>query len=62
MEEIRTRNGYIRRLPANQQASERAVQYAMDLGLYLPEGMTFVRTYEYKVYRKVFPLTVETKH
>ncbi len=56
MEEMRTRNGYIRRLPVNQQASERAVQYAMDLGLYLPEGMTFVRSHEYKVYRKVFPL------
>lgn len=56
MEELRTRNGYIRRLPVNQQASEHAVQYAMDLGLYLPEGMTFVRSHEYKVYRKVFPL------
>lgn len=54
-EEVRSRNGYIRRLPVNQQASEAAIQNARDLGLDLPAGMTFVRSHEYKVYRKIFP-------
>lgn len=54
-EEMRSRKGYIRKLPINQHASERAVQHALDLGIELPEGMTFVRSHEYTVYRKVFP-------
>ena len=55
-EEMRSRKGYIRRLPVNQQASDRAIQNALDLGLELPEGMTFVRSHEYTIYRKVFPM------
>ena len=55
-EEMRSRKGYIRRLPVNQHASDAAIQHALDLGLELPEGMTFVRSHEYRVYRKVFPM------
>lgn len=55
-EEMRSRKGYIRRLPVNQHASDAAIQNALDLGLELPEGMTFVRSHEYRVYRKVFPI------
>lgn len=54
-EEVRTRLGYIRKLPDNQHASEAAVQYAADLGLDLPEGKTFVRAHEFRVYRKIYP-------
>lgn len=43
----------------NQRASECAIQNALDLGLELPEGMTFVRSHEYTVYRKVFPCVNE---
>lgn len=55
-EEMRSRKGYIRRLPVNQHASDAAIQNALDLGLELPEGMTFVRSHEYRVYRKLFPV------
>lgn len=52
-EELRTRSGYIRNLPDGQHASEEARQYAYELGLDLPEGKTFVRSHEFKVYRKI---------
>lgn len=55
LEEIRNRSGYIRNLPKNQHASEEAVQYASELGLDLPEGKTFVRAHEFRVYRKIYP-------
>lgn len=53
-EEVRTRLGYIRNLPENQRASQEATQYAADLGLALPDGKTFVRAHEYRVYRKIY--------
>ena len=51
-EEMRTRCGYIRSLPKYQHVSEDALQHARELGLELPEGKTFVRSHEFKVYRK----------
>lgn len=59
MEEMRTRSGYIRNLPENQHASEDAIQYAATLGLDLPEGKTFVRAHEFRVYRKIYPNNLE---
>lgn len=53
-EEVRTRSGYIRRLPQNQHASEDAVQYAAQLGLELPSGKTFVRSHEFRVHQKIY--------
>ena len=50
---MRTRCGYIRSLPKDQHVSEEALQHARELGLELPEGKTFVRSHEFKVYRKV---------
>lgn len=52
-EEVRTRSGYIRSLPVGYRASEEARQYAHELGLNLGEGKTFVRSHEFKVYRKI---------
>lgn len=52
-EELRMRGGYIRNLPVGQYASEEARQYAYRLGLDLPEGKTFVRSHEFKTYRKI---------
>lgn len=52
-EETITRSGYIRRLPAGQCASDEAIQHAVELGLELPAGKTFVRSHEYTVYRKI---------
>lgn len=52
-EEVRTRSGYIRRLPENQNASDKAISYAASLGLNLPAGKTFVRSHEFRVYRKI---------
>lgn len=51
--EIRTRSGYIRRLPENQCASSEAINYAASLGLKLPAGKTFVRSHEFRIYRKI---------
>ncbi len=51
-EELRSRSGYIRRLPEGQSASVEAVQTARELGLDLPEGRTFVRSHDYHVYVK----------
>ena len=51
-EELRSRSGYIRRLPEGQCASMEAVQTARELGLDLPEGRTFVRSHDYHVYVK----------
>ena len=51
-EELRSRSGYIRRLPEGQCASVEAVQTARELGLDLPEGRTFVRSHDYHVYVK----------
>lgn len=51
-EELRSRSGYIRRLPEGQCASMEAVQTARGLGLDLPEGRTFVRSHDYHVYVK----------
>lgn len=51
-EELRSRSGYIRRLPEGQCASMEAVQAARELGLDLPEGRTFVRSHGYHVYVK----------
>ena len=50
--ELRSRSGYIRRLPEGQCASVEAVQTARELGLDLPEGRTFVRSHDYHVYVK----------
>lgn len=52
-EEMKTRRGYIRRLPKDQRASEDALKYALELGLEIPEGKTFVRCHEFKIYRKI---------
>lgn len=52
-EEMITRCGYIRRLPTGQHASDEAIQYALELGLDLPAGRTFVRSHEYTIYRKI---------
>lgn len=52
MEELRTRSGYVRRLPEGQRASTEAVQAAKELGFNLPEGRTFVRSHDYHVYVK----------
>ena len=54
MDEIRTRNGYIRRLPVGQQASESAIRNARDIGIELPQGMTYVRSHEYTAHMKIF--------
>ena len=53
-EEVRTRSGYIRRLPENQHASDEAISFAASLGLNLPAGKTFVRSHEYRIYRKIY--------
>jgi len=55
-EELKTRIGYIRKLPHNQHASNEAIQYALELGYELPEGKTFVRGHEYRVYKKISSL------
>ena len=52
-EEVRIRSGYIRRLPENQRASDEAISYAASLGLDLPAGKTFVRSHEFRIYRKI---------
>ena len=52
-EEVRTRSGYIRRLPENQNASDKAISYAASLGLNLPAGKTFVRSHEFRIHRKI---------
>ena len=52
-EELRTRSGYIRRLPEGQNASDEARERAEALGLFLPDGRTFVRSHEYHVYTKI---------
>ncbi|MDD3362681.1 MAG: hypothetical protein PHW34_13515 [Hespellia sp.] len=57
-EEIRAKSGYIRNLPANYQASVEAVQYAAEFGLELPEGKTFVRAHEFRVYTKIQSVTL----
>lgn len=54
MEEIRTKNGYIRRLPSGQNASEGAIQSASEIGIELPAGMTYVRSHEYTTHLKIF--------
>ncbi len=53
-EEVRTRSGYIRRMPQNQHASEDAVQYAAQLGVELPSGKTFVRSHEFRIHQKIY--------
>lgn len=53
-EEVCTRSGYIRRLPQNHHASEKAVQYAASLGLELPSGKTFVRSHEFLIHHKIY--------
>lgn len=53
-EEVRIRSGYIRRLPENQRASDEAISYAASLGLDLPAGKTFVRSHEFRIYRKIY--------
>jgi len=58
IETLRTRNGYIRRLPAGQKVSDSAVQNARDIGIDLPPGMTYVRAHEFMVYMK-FPSSDE---
>lgn len=52
MEELRTRSGYVRKLPEGQHASAEAVQAAKELGFNLPEGRTFVCSHNYHVYVK----------
>lgn len=51
--EIMMRSGHLRRLPERQQASEKAVQNAINFGISLPPGMTFVNSHEFRVFRKV---------
>lgn len=51
-EELRTRSGYIRKLPEGQRASAGAAQTAKELGFNLPAGKTFVRSHDYHVYVK----------
>ncbi len=53
-EEMANRNGYVRNLPDGQCASTDAVRRASELGLELPPGKTYVRSHEFKVYRKAF--------
>lgn len=53
-EEVRIRNGYIRRLPQNHHASKDAIQYAASLGLELPSGKTFVRSHEFLIHQKIY--------
>lgn len=52
-EEFRHRNGRIRNLPVGQHASDKAQQYALDMGYCLPPGKTYIRAYKYRVYCKV---------
>lgn len=52
LEEIRTRKGYLRRLPTGQRASENAVKNALSIGIELPNGMTYVRSHEYVTHVK----------
>lgn len=44
--------GYIRRLPAGQNASEEAVQFARSLGYDLPPDMTYVRPFQKHIRKK----------
>lgn len=60
-EEMISRSGYIRNLPLGQSASFEAAQRAAKLGLELPPGKTYVRSHEFKVYRKAFSSNEETK-
>lgn len=52
-EEIRSRTGYIRNLPANYRASEEAVERAASLGLEIPVGKTFVRSHDFRIYKRI---------
>ena len=52
-EEIKTRVGYIRNLPAGQHASDTARQNAEQLGFRLAEGKTYVRSHTYRMYHNL---------
>lgn len=58
-EEIKTRVGYIRNLPAGQHASDLARHNAEQLGFELSEGKTYVRSHSFRIYHKLKATTGE---